>query len=1089
MSQTKHYSVLNYRLPLIAGFLICTALSTTDVLAAKIADIRGTKHNFSSTPADTPTPTGVVLDRGIPNSGATRPDGSLVGGGSRASDVQDSQRQTEAATQICVFCHNPHGATMDANNRPVGPIWNRKLSSATYQTYTSKSLDSEVILGARLEQPGGSSKLCLSCHDGTLAIGNVNVANGISERNGLPGQNIALNIDGVRKTDDSFMREGAGATTGFTRRLGTDLTNDHPISINFNRALAERDGELRPLTPDANQRWPDNATPVVGVRTATSHPKIKLETPIGGGPQSAQVQCATCHDPHLRESDPALGNQKFLRLNRFQEAQPLAQFNQTNDIICLACHDRNQEGRVSLAGGIPNFAGPWSFSSHANSQSALSVYKPSASMSAIALREFPEGLPIWKAACLNCHDTHTVQGSRRILREGVDTQVPPGTPKTGGNPAIEETCFTCHSNAATRVVNNTVNRPPPDIKTDFTTLNRRMPITTAVQGLQDFGGNGTVEIHNISGQKTDLAPDCSGETNKCGSDFIEQRANLGRGPSDAGANPNLASRHVECTDCHNPHRVVPFRSFLGKPPGSLTGQPDMSGTHPHYNSATVPAGETNAGAPFIHSNIASGPLRGIYGVEPVYGSASFNSIGGVPGVGMPIDFIVKRGDPGTSSSTLVTEPYVTREYQICLKCHSNFGFSDNDLPSTTANPTVGNKPILRTTNPGGQGTTPAGTNALVQYTNIAKEIQGPITHRGGTVSPGDSGAFAGTSPPGIVNPGNVVDFQTNNRRGWHPVISPTGRTPDQRGFGINGPLTPTIWNLPWSNGVGVQTMYCTDCHGSSTPLRSVIPLNGDPITGSSNRSLGTNPWGPHGSNHNFLLKGAWDRCTGTDNPDSVNGTLANCLADTPNLNGGAITGPNYPDGARVSTQNDLCFKCHDYGNYATPDPTTTGSVKKTSGFSGSKDNNLHVFHANIVGAMRCTWCHVAVPHGWKNKVLLANLNDVGPEALCRLEELADGVNCIVGQPIPAGTQVRASDLPNPSLANPTVSGGPADYWRARGYTNPPYYLNTRLKVNTFANSGTWEQTNCGNAGPPGDAVNRLGIPWMMNSNESCGGSL
>ncbi len=1072
MSQTKHYSVINYRLPLIAGFLIYAALATTEALAAKTADIRGTKHNFSSTPAETPTPTGVVLDRGIPNSGATRPDGSLEGGGSRASDVQDSVRQTEAATQICVFCHNPHGATMDANNRPVGPIWNRKLSNATYETYTSKSLDSEVILGARLEQPGGSSKLCLSCHDGTLAIGNVNVANGISERNGQPGQNIALNIDGVRKTDDSFMREGAGATTGFTRRLGTDLTNDHPISINFNNALARRDGELRPLTADANQRWPDTATPVVGARTPTSHPRIKLETPPGGGPQSAQVQCATCHDPHLRESDPALGNQKFLRLNRFQEAQPLPQFNQTNDIICLACHDRNLQGQVALGIGPANDAGPWSFSGHANSQSALSVYKPSASMPAIALREFPEGLPIWKAACLNCHDTHTVQGSRRILREGVDTVVAPGQPKTGGNPAIEETCFTCHTTAAASVVVNTVNRPPPDIKTDFTTLNRRMPITTAVQGLQDFGGNGTVEVHNISGQTTDLAPDCSGPTNKCGSDFIEQRANLGRGPSDIGNNPNLANRHVECTDCHNPHRVVPFRNFLGRPHmgTGLTGEPHLAGTHPHYDATNVPAGEEHAGAPFLHSNIASGPLRGSYGVEPVFGSATFST------AGIPIDFIIKRGDPGISTLSNVEQPYVTREYQICLKCHSNFGFSDDDLPST-----LGNKPNLRA-NQAGQGTTPRGTNGMLQYTNIAKEIQAPSTHIGGTVAPLDSGAFAGLSPQG-----NTVDFQANNRRGWHPVIGATGRTPDQRGFGINGPLMPTIWNLPWSNGVGVQTMYCTDCHGNGTAAsdgnllparRSVIPLPG------ATEDTGP-PWGPHGSNHNFLLKGAWDRCTGTDTPDSQNGTLANCQADTPNLNGGPITGPNYPDGGRVTTQNDVCFKCHDYDNYATPNPVN----KKTSGFAGSRDSNLHVFHANVVGAMRCTWCHVAVPHGFKNKVLLANLNDVGPEALCRLEEIADGINCIVGQPIPAGTQVRASDLPNPSLVNPTVPGGPADYWRTRGYTNPPYYLNTRVKVNTFANSGTWEAANCGNAGPPGDATNPNGIPWMMNSNESCGGSL
>jgi hypothetical protein len=42
---------------------------------------------------------------------------------------------------------------------------------------------------------------------------------------------------------------------------------------------------------------------------------------------------------------------------------------------------------------------------------------------------------VWKASCLNCHDTHTVQGARRLLREGTDSTA---VPKTGGNPALEQ---------------------------------------------------------------------------------------------------------------------------------------------------------------------------------------------------------------------------------------------------------------------------------------------------------------------------------------------------------------------------------------------------------------------------------------------------------------------------------------------------------------------------------------------------------------------------------------------------------------------------------------------------------------------------
>ena len=54
-------------------------------------------------------------------------------------------------TQVCVFCHTPHGAT----NSPGAPLWNRALSGQTYTTYSSSSLDAETIAG-QLAQPAGS---------------------------------------------------------------------------------------------------------------------------------------------------------------------------------------------------------------------------------------------------------------------------------------------------------------------------------------------------------------------------------------------------------------------------------------------------------------------------------------------------------------------------------------------------------------------------------------------------------------------------------------------------------------------------------------------------------------------------------------------------------------------------------------------------------------------------------------------------------------------------------------------------------------------------------------------------------------------
>ena len=358
--------------------------------------------------------------------------------------------------------------------------------------------------------------------------------------------------------------------------------------------------------------------------------------------------------------------------------------------------------------------------------------------------------------------------------------------------------------------------------------------------------------------------------------------------------------------------------------------------------------------------IISGVLRGSSGVEPVYGSTSFQSL--------PSGYTVKRGDPGASVDTSVTAPYVTREYQICLKCHSDYGYADNNVHP------LGNRPSL-----GRLGGTSPGTNNLTIYTNQAREFQAPIGHRGdGTGANSGAGSLYGT----------------NNHRSWHPVLDSTGRS----GAGANA------FRLPWSNAVGTQTMYCSDCHGENTPEGTVVPAGGDNGT----------PWGPHGSNNNFLLKGLWNTNVGADNRGD--------------------SGPN---------ANGLCFKCHNPSTYANRDGTGT------TGFFNGDRGNLHAYHTDKIERIRCNWCHVAVPHGWKNKALLVNLNDVGPEA---------------GR---AGNEEYRIDASNQS------------------YNQEPYYLNAKLKVRNFATSGNWNEANCGsNAsaltfGPNGNNTNN-GRDWMRD---------
>lgn len=200
--------------------------------------------------------------------------------------------------RICVFCHTPHHAITDSAGVSV-PLWNHSLSSASYQLFSSSTLLSPTSPDI---QPDGSSRLCLSCHDGTVAIGSVvNTGTTLS----------SLSMQGTGT---------GGVMPAGTSNVGTDLSGDHPISIELNSSLiAEKAIQCNNNLVSFKVCRPPAGSPVLLEKTNNRY---------GGSPSGVGVQCGSCHDAH---EDPVPGTTVFLRVGD----------RNNHEQLCSACHISN----------------------------------------------------------------------------------------------------------------------------------------------------------------------------------------------------------------------------------------------------------------------------------------------------------------------------------------------------------------------------------------------------------------------------------------------------------------------------------------------------------------------------------------------------------------------------------------------------------------------------------------------------------------------------------------------------------------------------------------------------------------------------
>jgi len=216
---------------------------------------------------------------------------------------------TEART--CVFCHVAHSGQPGGDNRP----------DSGAQHLTSRGRGLSLRFGATV---GGSSRMCLSCHDGTVAVGKL-----------------------VKGREARMMGTDAGGRIAPSSRsnLGLDLSGSHPVSFRPERSQKTRE----PLFGD----------------------KVRLD-------KRGQVQCVSCHDPHVEEHDSQ--TRKFLvKGNR-------------GGSLCLSCHT------------MPG----WQANPAAHQTSLQPPVPPGQPVPADGYRTLAD------AACAACHDMHGAGGAALV---------------------------------------------------------------------------------------------------------------------------------------------------------------------------------------------------------------------------------------------------------------------------------------------------------------------------------------------------------------------------------------------------------------------------------------------------------------------------------------------------------------------------------------------------------------------------------------------------------------------------------------------------------------------------------------------------
>jgi hypothetical protein len=478
-------------------------------------------------------------------------------------------------SNACIYCHAPHRGSSTT------PLWNQTLSTQTYGVYSSDTAQNTA-------QPAvnRASMLCLSCHDGTVAVGQT-LAIGTLTMSGTMKSVVGTTLQGSHPFSLQLPLKDASnlvstlvashATKDATVKLidgNVECSTCHDVHNQYKDRRSQeflvRDntgGQLCLACHEVAARsvngrdnnlatWPNSVH-------ATSSTQVAPKTVLGNYTTVAEFACSSCHISHNA------GGQGLLRKNPNQ----LQNIDDTSQ-SCLICHD----GSNNLAQPILNVL--------AESQK---VGHPFADASNPHTTGEPAILDRNRhATCADCHNSHatnptttfTTTGELRPSQANVSGVRSDGTVVPTATYQYEN-CLRCHSTSANK---------------------QSLPLFGYMPARGLFSGDILNVLLQFNNTAISAHPVMRDARNISQPSLLQSMWDIS-----GQVQTRPMGNRILCTDCHNSDNN---REFGGTGPNGPHGSKNDHVLERRYVTSTVASGTFPAGGPgSLISNLVPTPAR------------------------------------------------------------------------------------------------------------------------------------------------------------------------------------------------------------------------------------------------------------------------------------------------------------------------------------------------------------------------------------------------------------------------------------------------------------------------------------------------